>query len=95
MARMLEMLTEATTLQLDVQETESGNTALHIAAFGGCIDLALQLAAMGASIGLPNKDGFTPLDSMQPSGHPTRSLQEHFVDRWDRVRDAQSAAHRP
>ena len=39
-----------------------------IAAFGGCIELAEKLVGLGASVGLPNKDGFTPLDSMQPTG---------------------------
>ena len=62
-----------------LQEHESGNTALHTTAFGGCIEMALQLVCMGASVGLPNKDGFTPLDSMQPSGHESRSLQGPLV----------------
>lgn len=74
MARMLDMLSEACTLQLDAQEAESGNTALHIAAFGGCIEMAQQLVCLGASVGLPNRDGFTALDSMQPTG-TGRSLQ--------------------
>lgn len=46
-----------------------------IAAFGGCIELASRLVALGASVGLPNKDGFTALDSMQPSGVEGKSLQ--------------------
>jgi ankyrin repeat protein len=74
MARMLDMLSEACTLQLDAQEAESGNTPLHIAAFGGCIEMAQQLVCLGASVGLPNRDGFTALDSMQPTG-TGRSLQ--------------------
>ena len=73
-SRMLAMLSEACVLQLDAQEAESGNTALHIAAFGGCIEMAQQLVCLGASVGLPNKDGFTALDSMQPTGSG-RSLQ--------------------
>ena len=40
---------------------------MHIVAFGGCIALMQQLARMGASVGLPNRDGFTPLDSSQPT----------------------------
>ena len=46
----------------------------HIAAFGGCIEMAQQLVCLGASVGLPNRDGFTALDSMQPTG-TGRSLQ--------------------
>ena len=63
------MLAEAAggSLPLDAAENESGNTATHIAAFGGCIELAQQLVCLGASVGLPNRDGFTPLDSMQAS----------------------------
>jgi len=80
MARMLDMLTEATALQLDAQDSESGNTALHIAAFGGCIEMAQQLVCLGASVGLPNKDGFTPLDSMQPTG-TGRSLQSLLLSK--------------
>jgi len=66
---MLQMLAEAAggSLPLDAAENESGNTATHIAAFGGCIELAQQLVCLGASVGLPNRDGFTPLDSMQAS----------------------------
>ena len=68
-SRMLQMLAEAAggSLPLDAAENESGNTATHIAAFGGCIELAQQLVCLGASVGLPNRDGFTPLDSMQAS----------------------------
>ena len=80
MARMLELLSESCTLNLDVQESESGNTALHIAAFGGCIELAQQLVCLGASVGLPNRDSFTPLDSMQPSG-TGRSLQSLLLSK--------------
>jgi ankyrin repeat protein len=80
MARMLEMLTEHSKLQLDAQEAESGNTALHIAAFGGCIEMAQQLVCLGASVGLPNKDMFTPLDSMQPTG-TGRSLQSLLLSK--------------
>jgi len=79
-SRLVEMLAEHSP-NLDAAETESGNTALHIAAFGGCIELAVQLAAMGASVALPNKDGFTPLDSMQPSGHHSRSLPELLLSK--------------
>ncbi|EOD13959.1 hypothetical protein EMIHUDRAFT_246553 [Emiliania huxleyi CCMP1516] len=68
-ARLLEMLGEAgVPLPLDAQEAESGNTAMHTAAFGGCVEMAISLVGLGASVGLPNRDGFTPLDSMQPSG---------------------------
>uniref|UniRef100_A0A7S3AGC6 FYVE-type domain-containing protein n=1 Tax=Haptolina ericina TaxID=156174 RepID=A0A7S3AGC6_9EUKA len=68
-------------LQLDVAEHEKGDTALHIASFGGQIGLAQQMVALGASVGLPNKDGFTPLDSMQPSGAPGKSLQELLLNK--------------
>ena len=57
----------ATSRRYLAQEHESGNTAMHIVAFGGCIELMQQLAQMGASVGLPNRDGFTPLDSSQPT----------------------------
>ena len=83
--RMLELLSEHNLL-LDTPEYETGNTALHHAAFGGCIELSayivsrrlllrtagtfhrcielsVQLVRLGGSVGLPNKDGFTPLDS--------------------------------
>ena len=75
--RLLEVLAATEhTLQLDLQEAESGNTALHHAAFGGCIELAIQLVGLGASVGLPNRDGFTPLDSsMRSASEPSRSLQ--------------------
>lgn len=53
-ARLLELLSEHS-LQLDAQEAQTGNTALHHAAFGGCIELAVQLVSLGASVGLPNK----------------------------------------
>ncbi len=51
---------------------------MHIVAFGGCIELMQHLARMGASVGLPNRDGFTPLDSSQPTFqaaylHPTHT----------------------
>jgi len=52
--RLLGMLSESN-LALDAQETETGNTALHIAAFGGCVEMALHLAALGASLALPNR----------------------------------------
>lgn len=52
-----------------------------IAAFGGCIGLALKLVSLGGSVGLPNKDGFTPLDSMQPSGVEGKSLQARLSRR--------------
>ena len=62
-------------LQLDLQD-EGGNTALHHAAFGGCIDLAVNLVRMGAAVGLPNRDGFTPLDSSyRDPRDPSKSLQ--------------------
>jgi len=74
-ARLLEMLGEAgVPLPLDAQEAESGNTAMHTAAFGGCVEMAISLVGLGASVGLPNRDGFTPLDSMQPSGVEGKSL---------------------
>jgi ankyrin repeat protein len=73
--RLLELLAEHK-IDLDAQELETGNTALHHAAFGGCIDLAVQLVRLGASVGLPNRDGFTPLDSSYRSEtDPTQSLQ--------------------
>ena len=73
--KLLQLLAEHN-LQLDAQELETANTALHHAAFGGCIELAIQLVSLGASVGLPNKDGFTPLDSSYRSADdPTRSLQ--------------------
>ena len=60
---------------LDAQETETGNTALHIAAFGGCVPLAVQLVGLCASVALPNKDGFSPLDSsFRDPDDPTQSL---------------------
>jgi hypothetical protein len=77
--RLLEMLAESNPV-LDLQELGSGNTALHIAAFGGCVPMALQLVGMGASVGLPNKVGFTPLDSMQPAGGG-RSLAEVLLSK--------------
>mmetsp|Transcript_39600 Transcript_39600/g.103887 ORF Transcript_39600/g.103887 Transcript_39600/m.103887 type:complete len:267 (+) Transcript_39600:247-1047(+) len=78
-ARILDNLSESH-LALDATEFETGNTALHIAAFGGTIELAQKLVGLGASVGLPNKDGFTPLDSMQPSGVDGRSLQELLLN---------------
>ena len=52
-----------------------------IAAFGGCIELADKLVGLGASVGLPNKDGFTPLDSMQPSGVEGKTLSALLLNR--------------
>jgi len=78
--RILDNFSELT-VALDATELETGNTALHIAAFGGCIELAQKLVGLGASVGLPNKDGFTPLDSMQPSGVEGQSLQELLLNR--------------
>ena len=78
--RLLQMLEEYSVV-LDAQENESFNTALHVAAFGGCIDMACYLVSRGAAVGLPNRDGFTPLDSMQPSGHQGMSLQELLLSK--------------
>ena len=61
-------------LELDAQEIETGYTALHHAAFGGCAELAVQLVRLGAAVGLPNRDGFTPLDTPLRSPDPTMSL---------------------
>ena len=79
-SRLLTLLSEGGAsfggLQLDAQESETGNTALHHAAFGGCTELAAQLVSLGASVGLPNRDGFTPLDSaVRSATDPTRSVQ--------------------
>mmetsp|Transcript_33938 Transcript_33938/g.108220 ORF Transcript_33938/g.108220 Transcript_33938/m.108220 type:complete len:739 (+) Transcript_33938:1064-3280(+) len=82
-SRLLSMLSELP-LALDAQETETGNTALHIAAFGGCISMAIHLVGLGAAVGIPNKDGFTPLDSMQPSGHENKSIAELLLSRLAR-----------
>jgi len=80
-ARLLELLSEHS-LQLDAQEAQTGNTALHHAAFGGCIELAVQLVSLGASVGLPNKDGFTPLDSSYRStSDPTRSIRSLLLSK--------------
>ena len=75
--KLLEQLGETQyPLQLDLQDADRGNTALHDAAFGGCIDIAIKLVNMGASVGLANRDGFTPLDSsMRSTSDPSRSLQ--------------------
>ena len=69
-------------LLLDSQEFEAGNTALHHAAFGGCVELAAQLVSLGASVGLPNKDGFTPLDSpYRSSDDPGASMSSILLSR--------------
>ena len=39
-------------LALDAQETPTMNTALHVAAFGGCIEMATFLVELGAAVGL-------------------------------------------
>jgi len=73
--RLIALLAEHN-LSLDAQEAEKGDTAMHIAAFGGCIEVCVQLVSLGASVGLPNKDGFTPLDSSyRDPNDPSQSLQ--------------------
>ena len=82
--RLLELLAEHN-LQLDLQEAESSNTALHHAAFGGCIELAVQLVQLGAAVGLPNRDGFTPLDSSyRDPTNPSKSLQSLLLSQISR-----------
>lgn len=77
-ARLLEMLGEAgVPLPLDAQEAESGNTAMHTAAFGGCVEMAISLVGLGASVGLPNRDGTDgrgrlALHTRSPFVHATR-----------------------
>ena len=95
-SRLLELLSEHN-LQLDAQESESLNTALHHAAFGGCIELAVQLVQMGAAVGLPNRDGFTPLDSSyRDPSNPSKSLQSLLLSKLTKPPcRVTTSAHKP
>ena len=65
LARMLDMLSEATTLQLDAQEAESGNTALHFAmAYDSEGTLAEYLIQQGADDTIENAVGCTCYDGL-------------------------------
>jgi ankyrin repeat protein len=57
------------TLELDVQSSQAGKTALHLAALKNHPEIIQLLLQAGADPTIRNNNGYTPLDDAQAKGH--------------------------